>query len=458
MLSLAASRSRSARAPALGPRHGGHQLDQLRQGRQHGHAQQHQRRQPVGRPGADHGELRRAPARQDVDAASVSAGDPIGYTLTISNTGAGTATGVNLTDSLPGGNAATPVHWVIDPATGDPASFGLSGADGSQVLSLAGQPITLGPGASLSVHVTAATSSTSCATYDNSASVTSTNDGNPTAGPVTITVNCGDLAITKVADAASVSAGTPIGYTLTISNTGAGTVAGVSLTDSLPGGNAATAVHWVIDPATGDPASFGLSGADGSQVLSLAGQPITLGPAPASRSTSRRPASSTSCGRLRQHGHGLSSTNDGNPSVGPVPITVNCAALQLAKTFDAASVSAGDPIGYTLTISNTGAGTATGVNLTDSLPGGNAATPVHWVIDPATGDPASFGLSGADGSQVLSLAGQPITLGPGASLSVHVTAATSSTSCAALRQLRQRHQHQRRQPHRGPGDDHRQLR
>ena len=141
-----------------------------------------------------------------------------------------------------------------------------------------------------------------------------------------------------------------------------------------------------------------------------------------------------------------------------MPITVNCAALQLAKTFDAASVSAGDPIGYTLTISNTGAGTATGVNLTDSLPGGNAATPVHWVIDPATGDPASFGLSGADGSQVLSLAGQPITLGPGASLSVHVTAATSSTSCATLRQLRQRHQHQRRQPHRGPGDDHRQLR
>ena len=106
-------------------------------------------------------------------------GDPIGYTLTISNTGAGTVAGVSLTDSLPGGNAATPVRWAIDPATGDPASFGLSGADGSQVLSLAGQPITLGPGASLSVHVTAATSSTSCASYDNTA---------PSAAPTTANV------------------------------------------------------------------------------------------------------------------------------------------------------------------------------------------------------------------------------------------------------------------------------
>ena len=52
----------------------------------------------------------------------------------------------------------------------------------------------------------------------------------------------------------------------------------------------------------------------------------------------------------------------------PLPRSPAAAALTVAKTFDAASVSAGDPIGYTVTISNTGAGTAAGVNLTDRCP------------------------------------------------------------------------------------------
>ena len=257
------------------------------------------------------------------DAASVSAGDTIGYTVTLSNTGHGDATGVSLTDNLPGGNAATPVTWVIDNGVGQPAAFTLTGAPGSQVLTLAGQPITLGPGQSLVVHVTAVTTSTSCASYDNSASLASTNGTSPSVGPITITVNCGDLAITKTADAPSVSAGSPIGYVVTVTNNGAGTVTGLTVSDSLPGGNAATPVHWVIDPASGTPAAFSLGGADGSQVLSLAGQPITLGEG-ASRSVHVTAAtSSTSCTTYDNRAS-LTSTNDGNPAVGPVGIVVNC--------------------------------------------------------------------------------------------------------------------------------------
>ena len=298
------------------------------------------------------------------DAASVSAGDPIGYTVTITNAGPGTATGVSLADSLPGGNAGAFVHWDIDPATGDPASFGIAGADGAQVLSLVGQPISLPPGASLSVHVTAATSGSSCASYDNTASLTSTNDGSPTAGPVTITVNCGDLAITKTADAPSVSAGTPIGYVITVTNNGAGTVFGLQVSDTLPtnGGLA-----WTIDAPGSDP---GWTIAGG--VLSFGPAPLAPGASVAVHITS--PTTAATCGTV-DNSAAASSLNDGNPTVGPIAIVVNCPDLQLTKTSDAASVSAGDPIGYTVTISNAGLGTATGVTLADSLPGGNAARP-----------------------------------------------------------------------------------
>ena len=122
------------------------------------------------------------------DAASVSAGTDIGFKVTVANTGAGNATGVTLTDALPGGNAGNPVHWTIDSSFGDAASFAITGADGSQQLTLAGQPVGLAAGHSLQVHVVAHTSSTSCATYDNTASATSTNDGPtrpaPRPGPV----------------------------------------------------------------------------------------------------------------------------------------------------------------------------------------------------------------------------------------------------------------------------------
>src|SRR5207244_3765695 len=129
---------------------------------------------------------------------AVSAGSSIGFTVTVSNTGAGTASGVTLTDSLPGGNAATPVTWVKG-ATGDPASFTLAGVAGSQTLTLAGQPISMASGASLSVHITASTTGTSCTTYNNTASVSTSNDGSDSASAHE-TVNCPHVTLTKTAD------------------------------------------------------------------------------------------------------------------------------------------------------------------------------------------------------------------------------------------------------------------
>ena len=47
------------------------------------------------------------------DATTVNAGDAIGFTIGVSNSGPGTATGVTLTDPLPGGSG---VSWSISPA------------------------------------------------------------------------------------------------------------------------------------------------------------------------------------------------------------------------------------------------------------------------------------------------------------------------------------------------------
>src|SRR5262249_32605034 len=90
------------------------------------------------------------------DAASVDAGDPIGVTIKVSNTGAGQATGVTVNDPLPAGSGSG-VTWTIDTSP-VPAGCQITGAKGSQKLTCG--PTTLAAGANFTVHITAQTSAT----------------------------------------------------------------------------------------------------------------------------------------------------------------------------------------------------------------------------------------------------------------------------------------------------------
>ena len=113
------------------------------------------------------------------------------------------------------------------------------------------------------------------------------------------------------------------------------------------------------------------------------------------------------------------------------PPTNSGGQLNVTTTPDAATVNAGQAIGYTITVKNTGPGTENGVTLSDPLPAG---TGVSWTISPAYGGPGSCMVSGAVGSQVLSCSFGD--LANGASASVHVSSASSSggtyTSTAAV--------------------------
>ena len=81
-----------------------------------------------------------------------------------------------------------------------------------------------------------------------------------------LTVNAPVLSITKTADATSVPAGSNVGFTITVSNSGtAGTATNVTLNDPLPSGSG---INWSISPAYGGPGTCAISGSVGSQVLS----------------------------------------------------------------------------------------------------------------------------------------------------------------------------------------------
>jgi uncharacterized repeat protein (TIGR01451 family) len=345
------------------------------------------------------------------DADSVSAGSPIGFTVALSASGTGQAKGVSFSDDLPAGSA---VNWTIPLAS---SGWSISGSAPTQSLVYSGT--TLDAGSSTSVHIVSATTKDSCKVYDNTASVSSTNAGSDQASAST-EVLCPSVHVTKTADADSVSAGDQIGFVVTLSNTGAGEAKGLSFSDDLPAG---TGVSWSLAaPSTG----WSISGSAPDQ--SLVYSPTSLA---AYSSTSVHIVSATtkdSC-KVYDNTASVSTSNDGSGEASD-STEVLCPVIEVTKVADAETVSAGTPIGFTVAITNSGKGDAYGVTLTDALPGGNASNPVHWVIDASQFDFAAFSISGADGSQALSLAGQPISLAAGATLKVHITAATSASNCA----------------------------
>jgi len=123
------------------------------------------------------------------DATSVNAGQNIGFTITLTNTGAADATGVTISDDLPGGPG---IDWAESP---DNPDCSISGSPPTETLNCG--PVTLAAGTgSISVHVQSATTAASCGTYNNLAEFTSTNAGSGS-DDATITVNCGALQILK---------------------------------------------------------------------------------------------------------------------------------------------------------------------------------------------------------------------------------------------------------------------
>src|SRR5205823_368024 len=204
-------------------------------------------------------------------------------------------------------------------------------------------PADLAAGASVHVHITSPTTSATCGTVNNSASVTTSNDGSASVGPVGSVVNCATIAITKVADASTVNAGDPIGYVVTVSNTGGATARGVTVTDTLPTN---AGLSWSID-AGGSSSGWTIS----SGALHFGPADLAGGASTHVHITS--PTTSATCGTVNNSAS-VTTSNDGSASVGPVGIVVNCATIAITKVADASTVNAGDPIGYVVTVSNTG--------------------------------------------------------------------------------------------------------
>jgi uncharacterized repeat protein (TIGR01451 family) len=334
----------------------------------------------------------------DHNGTPVTAGDQVGFVVTISNAGPGTATGVTVDDPLPAG-----VTWSIDAANSDPG-WSINGSN-----HLVFGPASMAANTSKHVHIVATTSAQACGTYDNTASFTTTNDGSGNAEAIE-SCQVPVVSITKTADhnGTPVTAGDQVGFVVTISNAGPGTATGVTVDDPLPAG-----VTWSIDAANSDP-GWSINGSNH----------LVFGPASMAANTSKHvhivaTTDATHCGTYNNTAS-FTTTNDGSGSAGA---TESCQkpSLHISKAANPVGpVAAGNSIGFDITVSNTGPGTAKNVTVTDTLPIVSGQT---WSINPtvsgcsiSAGSPqvltCSFGDQASPWTQV-----------------IHVTSGTSNADC-----------------------------
>lgn len=309
---------------------------------------------------------------KDVDDATPLEGDSVEYTITVSNPlGAARATGVVLTDLLPAGVAfqsAVQSQGGYDDQTGIWTVGTLdAGTDATLELTVL---VEVGSGGD---------------TILNTATLTAADQPDPNAAndsdSAQIDVDDGaDLAVSKTVDVDKPKEGDPVVFTITVENPSGGAQAsGVSLSDQLPVGltfSTSSPSQGSYDDQSGV-WTIGTIDAGANAVLELTAL-VDVG-------TVGQTLVNTANGLVLDQ----TDPNAANDSDSASVLVVADVDLALVKVVDDATPAEGQPIVYTLTLSNTDPSVhATGVLVTDVLPAGVTfvlATPSQGGYDDQTG-------------------------------------------------------------------------
>jgi uncharacterized repeat protein (TIGR01451 family) len=287
------------------------------------------------------------------DVADVDVGDPVEFTVTVSNLGPADVTGVEVADLLPAG-------FGYDGSTPSQGSY-----NGGTGLWSVGA-LTNGGSATLVIEATAQAGAAGTV-LTNVAAVTASSHDDPNPDndedSAVVRVNGADLALTKTVDRAAASEGGTVVFTVTVENLGPSATTGVVVADPLP-----TGLTYV-----GDAPSQG-SYNSGTGVWTVGalnfGETATL--------TITATVNAGTMGTVLTNTAQITASDqpDSNPANDEDSATVAVSGLRIDKTSDVAgSTQPDDTITYTIVVTNSGSVTHTNVAVTDLLPAGVTYVP-----------------------------------------------------------------------------------
>ena len=275
------------------------------------------------------------------------------YTIVVSNAGPANATNVTLTDTWPAAFTRGTVTTTQGTCSGSPSftcNLGTLIAGNSATITVAYTVPANTPAGDVTNAVSVSTSSIDPDSNNNNASDTNT---------VVRSIN---LGVAKSDGVASVTAGDGVQrtYTITVNNAGPSDASGVTLSDTWPSAFTRGAVTPSQGTCFGSPnftCSLGVLASGGSATVTVS---YTVPPsAPAGSATNSVSVSANE-----------TDSNPANNSASDINTVVRSINLGVAKSDGVASVTAGDGVQrtYTITVNNAGPSDASTVILSDTWP------------------------------------------------------------------------------------------
>ncbi|MEV4495768.1 putative Ig domain-containing protein [Micromonospora arborensis] len=185
--------------------------------------------------------------------------------------------------------------------------------------------------------------------------------GQQATAPVTLVITTGPLVVTKTSNVNTVAAGGTVNYTISVTNTAAVALSGVTITDPL-GGVLDDAVYNADAAATSGTVSFV------SPTLSWTGNLAAGAAVTISYSVT---VASPPTGDLMLTNTVTSPTLGTNCGTGSLDtrcaVNVPVSALTIVKTANRTTATPGDVVSYTIAVTNTGQATYPAASLTDAM-------------------------------------------------------------------------------------------
>jgi large repetitive protein len=303
-----------------------------------------------------------------VDQSTVTVGNNVTWTMTVTNSGPSAATGVQLRDTLPAG-----VTYVSDTKTRGTFAAGTGvwdvgnlGVNETVTLTITSK-VNVTTLQTNVIEVTAANQTDIDSTPNNGVA---TEDDRASATVTATPIPQVDLSVTKIVSNATPTIGSDVTWTMTVSNTSQVTATGVNLRDVLPAGvryvthatakgsyDVATGIWNVITLAPGETATLSI----GTTVTGNTVQTNTIEVSAANQTDIDSTPS-----------NGIATEDDqASASINPVPIVIDPVIdLNVTKTVDNSRPTLNSNVTFTMTVTNSGPAVATGVSLVDQLPSG----------------------------------------------------------------------------------------